>query len=144
MTANPAVTETSVTAGELVLGPAIEGYRYGTLSVTVHHGWGTRPGHVLLGFHTTGGIERTGSAWSTVTGPPTATDYIVTVPAPPTRGTARHTFAFRQPVTARGGTVAIEVAGATTADVTLGEANPWNNGTTATVRTSDQLFTSDG
>ena len=50
LAANPYVSETSVTAGELVLGPVTTGYRYGTVTVTVRHGWGTRPRHVLLHF----------------------------------------------------------------------------------------------
>jgi hypothetical protein len=97
MPANPDVTETSVTAGELVLGPVLDGYRYGTVTVTVRNGWGTRPAHVLLGFSTGGALERAGTAWPPATTPPTASDIVMAVAPPPAGRGVRYTFAFRRP-----------------------------------------------
>jgi hypothetical protein len=37
MTANRYVTETRISTGTLVLGPAVDGYRYGTVTFTVTH-----------------------------------------------------------------------------------------------------------
>jgi hypothetical protein len=137
MTANRYVTETSVATGELVLGPAVDGYRYGRLTVTVRHGWGTRPGHIVIEFYPSAGLERTGAAWPPVATPPTSPGFTVTVDPPPARGTITYTFAFRRPATIAGGTLDLEVSGKTATVVRLAEANPWNNGATATIRTAN-------
>jgi hypothetical protein len=135
MYANPSLTETSVTTRELVLGPVVGGYRYGTLTVTVGHRWGTRPRQLTIWFYPGTGLERAGTAWPTVTTPPGGTAFAVTVTAPPTRGTTTHTFAFRRPATIAGGTLDVEVAGLKAAGSRLAESNPWNNWSTATIRT---------
>jgi hypothetical protein len=137
MSANAYITETSVTAGELVLGPAVDGYRYGTLTVTVRNGWGTRPAHIVLEFGTSGGLERTGSAWPPVTAPAQATSFPVTLAPPVAGGTVRYTFAFRAPVAAAGARVELGVSGTNAKRAALAEANPWNNGTVARVRITD-------
>jgi hypothetical protein len=46
MTANPYVTENRISAGALVLGPVVDGYRHGTVTVTMAHRWGTKPDHL--------------------------------------------------------------------------------------------------
>jgi hypothetical protein len=135
MTVNRYVTETSMATGELVLGPAVDGYRYGTLTVTIRHRWGTRPGHLVVEFYPSPGLERAGTAWPPVTTPPTSPGFTVTVNPPAARGTITHTFAFRRPATLTGGTLDLEVSGKTTTVTRLAEANPWNNGATATIRT---------
>lgn len=137
MAANPQVTETSVSAGTLVLGPAVDGYRYGTLTVTVKHGWGTRPGSILIHFYPSTGLERAGTAWPPISTPAHSTGYMATVTAPPARGTATYTFAFRRPAAISGGTLDLEVGGSTATVAGLSEANPWNNGATVTIRTAD-------
>jgi hypothetical protein len=137
MTANPALTETSVTAGTIVLGPVVDGYRYGTLTVTVRHGWGTRPANVAIEFFPGSGLERAGSAWPPVTTPSTSRGVVVTVAAPPARGTATHTFAFRRPAAVSGRILEVEVYGTTAASVRLAESNPWNNGVAVPIRTAD-------
>ena len=81
------------------------------------------------------GLERAGTAWPPVTTPPTSPGFTVTVNPPPARGTITHTFVFRRPVTLTGGTLDLEVGGRTTTVTRLAEANPWNNGATATIRT---------
>jgi hypothetical protein len=136
MTANPYVTETSLTTGELVLGPAVAGYRYGTLTVTVRHGWGARPGQIRLTFYPSDGLERTGSAWPAAT-THGAGSFVVSVAPPPVRGSAHYTFAFRRPAAVSSGTLDLEVNGANAAGSTLSEANPWNNGSTVAIRTAD-------
>ncbi|GIF01754.1 hypothetical protein [Paractinoplanes rishiriensis] len=137
MTANPALTETSVAAGSIVLGPVVDGYRYGTLTVTVRHGWGTRPANLAIEFFPGSGLERAGSSWPPVTTPPTSPGFVVAVAPPPARGTASHTFAVRRPATVTGRTLELEVYGTTAASVRLAESNPWNNGVTVPIRAVD-------
>jgi hypothetical protein len=137
MSANPFVTETSVSTGELVLGPAVGGYRYGTLTVTVRHRWGTRPGQLAIAFYPSAGLERAGTAWPPVSTPQGRAGFTVTVAAPPVGGTASYTFAFRRPVTVSGGTLDLDVGGTSATGSPLSEANPWNNGATPTIRTAD-------
>lgn len=137
MTANPAVTETSISTGTLVLGPAVDGYRYGTLTVSIRNGWGTRPTSIQIHLYPSTGLERAGSAWPPISTPAHFTGYVATVTAPPARGTATYTFAFRRPAAISGGTLELEVGGATAAGAQLSEANPWNNGAIATIRTAN-------
>ena len=137
MSANPAVTETSVSTGELVLGPAVSGYRYGTLTVTARHRWGTHPRQLAIQFYPSAGLERTGTAWPPVSTAQGRAGFMVAVAAPPVRGAATYTFAFRRSATVAGGTLEIEAGGASATGSPLSEANPWNNGATATIRTVD-------
>ena len=136
MNANPHVTETSVATGELVLGPAVDGYRYGTLTVTVQHQWGTTPRQLAIEFFPGTGLERDGAAWPSVSTPQGGTGFAVTVAAPPARSSATYTFAFRRPATISGGTLDVEAAGTSTTGSRLSEANPWNNGATVTIHTA--------
>lgn len=62
--------------------------------------------------------------------------FAVTVTAPPVRGAATHTFAFRRPAVISGGALEVEASGTTVAGSRLDESNPWNNGVTATIRTA--------
>jgi hypothetical protein len=137
MSANPYVTETSATAGELVLGPATGGYRYGTLTVTVTNSWGARPAHFLLTFDLSGGLEPTGTAWPPVTGAPGGSSIDVRLAPPPAGGSARYTFAFRRPAGTTGGRLVLGSGGANSKNTQIGEANPWNNGTVVPIRTAD-------
>ncbi|BCJ49360.1 hypothetical protein Asp14428_08350 [Actinoplanes sp. NBRC 14428] len=136
MPANRYVTETSVSTGDLVLGPAVAGYRYGTLTVTVRHGWGTLPQRVVVEFHPSAGLERAGTAWPSP-GPATGPGFTVTVDPPPAHGAVTRTFAFRRPAAITGGSLDLEVAGSTAAVARLGEATVWNNSVTASIRTVD-------
>ncbi|GAA2607860.1 hypothetical protein [Paractinoplanes durhamensis] len=137
MGANPHVTETSVTAGELVLGPVTGGYRYGTTTVTVRHGWGTPPRQILLHFYPGAGLEPAGSAWPPIITSRSETGFQVSVAPPSASGVARYTFAFRLPPAVSRSTLEVEVSGATAVGTALSEANPFNNGTAVTVRTAD-------
>jgi hypothetical protein len=132
---NPAITDTSVTAGDLVLGPAVDGIRRGTLTVTVRHVRGTRPHHLVLTFFPAPGIERDGTAWPPVriAGPTIAVD----LPTPATGGSASYTFAFRRTVTASGGEFTIQVNGATADGTILSESNGWDMPVHVTVRTTN-------
>ena len=132
---NPAITDTAVTAGDLVFGPAVDGIRRGTLTVTVRHVRGTRPHHLVLFFWPAPGIERDGTAW-----PPARVDgqqIAVDLPTPATGGSASYTFAFRRPVTASGGEFTIQVNGATASGTVLAESNGWDMPVHVTVRTAD-------
>jgi hypothetical protein len=57
MALNPYVTETSLSAGTLRLGPAADGYRYGTLDVTAEHVRGTHPSRLVLTFYLPDGLR---------------------------------------------------------------------------------------
>jgi hypothetical protein len=132
---NPAITDTSVSAGDLVLGPAVDGVRHGTLTLTVRHVRGTRPHHLVLTFFPPPGIERDGTAW-----PPVRTDgptIAVDLPTPATGGSASYTFAFRRPVTASGGEFTVQVNGATATGTVLSESNGWDMPVQVAVRTTD-------
>jgi hypothetical protein len=132
---NPSVTDTSVTAGDLVFGPPTGGIRRGTLTVTVRHVRGTRPHHLVLTMWPAPGIEPDGTAW-----PPVRTDgptIAVDLPTPATGGSASYTFAFRRPVTASGGEFTIQVNGARADGSTLSESNGWDMPVRVTVRTTD-------
>lgn len=136
MGANPAVTETTVSAGELILGPVVDGYRYGTLPVTVRHRWGARPATVRITFLLApGGLERAGTAWPPVTAEDSG--FSVDVPAPAARSAALRTFAFRRAATGSGRTLDVGITGLSRSGNRLSEAVVWNNGVTATIRTAD-------
>lgn len=137
MAASPYVTETALTAGELVLGPAVDGYRYGTLAVTLRHRWGTRPAHVLIEFFPSTGLERAGTAWPPIITTPASPWFRVSVAAPPVHGTVTHRFAFRRPASASAGTLDVEAIGTNRQGTSMSEAIGWNNGDTATIRTVD-------
>jgi hypothetical protein len=64
---NPSVTETGATVGELVFGPATDGTRHGTLTVTVTYLRGARPDHLWLEFNVPADVQRDGSAWPPTT-----------------------------------------------------------------------------
>jgi hypothetical protein len=133
---NPWVTETAYDTGELVLGPAVDGVRHGTLTVTVRYVRGVRPAHLVVYMKPPAGMERDGSAW-----PPVRSDLgwpiIVDVPTPAIGASATHTFAFRRPATSTGGDFELSVRGVDSAGTVLSESNPWDLNGGVVVRTSD-------
>ncbi|GAA0950239.1 hypothetical protein [Virgisporangium aurantiacum] len=133
---NPSVTETSYTPGELVLGPAVNGVRHGTLTVTVRYVRGVRPAHLALYMNLPPGMEPDGSAW-----PPVRSDQvwpiIVDVPTPATGADTTYTFAFRRPATSTGGDFGLDVRGVNAAGTVLSESNPWKSPASVVIRTSD-------
>jgi len=135
MPANPAVTETTVSTRELTLGPVVEGYRYGTFSLTVAHRWGTRPAHILLRFFPSGGLERAGSSWPPVTTERNA--FTVTLAAPPAKGSITLTCAFRRPATSTGGHLTVEAYGLSAGGSELAEAVPFDNGADVQINVVD-------
>jgi hypothetical protein len=132
MTANPYVTENRVTAGNLALAPAGDGYRYGTLDVTVQQVRGTRPDRIVLRFLPPAGLEPAGAGWPAIVRD--AVSFSVTVDAPPARGSTTRTYAFRQPLTGADGDLDVEVLGRTDRVGTLSDTMPWDDGVTVTVR----------
>jgi hypothetical protein len=132
---NPSVTETGVTAGELVFGPAVSGTRHSTLTVTVAYLRGAKPDHLRLVFSTPPGVQQDGSAW-----PPTGTDntgtFFVELPTPAQGASAVYTFAFSRPEPNTDGDFHVALRGITRTGGTLSESNPYNNGPAVTVRTT--------
>jgi hypothetical protein len=133
---NPSVTETGFDAGDLVFGPAVDGVRHGTLTVTVRHVRGTRPHHLVLLFEPAAGIQRDGSAWPPVQAEPNG-HLSVELPTPATGASATYTFAFRRAVSATDNEFGLDLRGATAGDVLLSESNPWDGQHRVTVRTTD-------
>jgi hypothetical protein len=133
---NPSVTETGMTAGDLVFGPAIGGWRYGALTVTVSYLRGARPDHLWLEFYVPADIQRDGSAW-----PPVKDNeyggFYAQLPTPATGTSARYTFAFKRPASGTGGEFHLNVTGMTARDVRLSESNPYNNGPVVIMRIVD-------
>jgi hypothetical protein len=132
---NPAVTQTSLSTGDLVLGPAVDGYRYGTVTVTFAHRWGARPRHLVVTFYPDTGLERAGTAWPPVTARPGSFSVVLDPPA--ARGTKTVSYAFRRPATTAGGHLDIDVSGLSAGNRPLGEAIPFDNIATAAIRTVD-------
>jgi hypothetical protein len=132
---NPSVTDTSVSTGDLVFGPAVDGVRHGTLTLTVRHVRGTRPHHLVLTFFPAPGVVRDGTAW-----PPGRTDgptIAVDLPTPAPGGSASYTFAFRRSVTTTGGEFTVQANGATATGTILSESNGWDMPVRVAVRTTD-------
>ena len=128
------LTETAVSTGELVLGPAVDGFRYGTLKVTVAHRWGVPPDRTMLRFYLPTGLEPAGTAW-----PPVNTEngsIYLGVDPPPAGATTSHTFAFRRPATLAGGQMDLDSWGLGMKATQLRESIPWNNTATVTIRTA--------
>jgi hypothetical protein len=135
---DPSLTETGVSTGELVFGPAADGIRHGTLTVTVTYLWGATPDHLTLAFAPPAGVERDGTAWPPVH-PTSSSDFAVDVPSP-ARGTTRtYTFAFQRPAASVSGVeyTYVNLSGATRQGAGLSEANPYNNASLVTVRVVD-------
>lgn len=134
---NPSVTETTVSAGDLVLGPAVNGVRHGVLTVTVRHVRGTRPHHLVLYLSVPAGVERDGSAWPPVRTNDPMAPIAVDVAAPPSGGSVSYPFAFRRPATATGGDLVIEVRGSNADGTILSESNPFERPLYVAVRTAN-------
>ncbi|MEU8233222.1 hypothetical protein AB0C12_26885 [Actinoplanes sp. NPDC048967] len=131
--ANPAVTQTSLSAGDLILGPAVDGYRYGTVTVTLAHRWGARPRHLVVTFYPEAGLERAGTAWPPVTAQQGSFSVILDPPA--VRGSKTVSYAFRRPAATPGGHLDIDVSGLSAGNAPLSEAIPFDNIATAAIRT---------
>ncbi|AEV85769.1 hypothetical protein ACWT_4747 [Actinoplanes sp. SE50] len=128
MPVNPHVTDASITAGPLTLGPEKDGFRYGTTIVTVTRHRGARPEQFTLSFFPPEGLERSGAGWPKVTEEP---DWFrVTVPAPPSDDTVSYPFTFRRPAAATGGELDIELG--TVPE--MGLAVPWTADAAAPIR----------
>jgi hypothetical protein len=69
--------------------------------------------------------------------PSTVSGFVATIAAPPARGSATVTFAFRRPATLTGGSLELEAGAANAARQQMAEVNPWNNGVSVTLRTAD-------
>ncbi|WP_157441951.1 hypothetical protein [Actinoplanes awajinensis] len=126
MPLNPRVTETRLTAGEVILGRPVGGFRSGGVDVTVTHHRGAHPERVTLTFYPPEGLERSGR-WPRVTG---GTDsFSVTVAAPAAGGSVTHRFTFRLPV----GVSAGELPIALDTVPQLSPAIPWQGSATARI-----------
>jgi hypothetical protein len=139
---NPSVTETGLAAGQLVFGPAVDGVRHGTMTVTVTYLRGATPDHLTLSFDLPNGVQREGSNW-----PPlrqaSGTGFIIDLTTPLFSSSVAYTFAFSRPANLSGGEVMLSLRAATALDRgenlwlagrTLSESNPFNQSARAAVR----------
>lgn len=127
MPVNRRVTEIGLAAGDLALGPARGGYRYGAVDVTVAHRRGAHPRQVTLTFTPPDGLQRAGAAWPRVTRG--AGSFSVRMNTPAAGRSATYRFAFRQPAGAPGGELAIELATVPP----MSQAIPWDGYATARI-----------
>lgn len=132
---NPNVTETTVTTGDLVFGPAPDGIRHGTLSVTVSYLSGAIPDHLSIVFSlgTPGNVQLDGAA-SPPTHPATGGGTAVDVPTPAPGVARAYTFAFSRPANSTDTEFGVYVSGITAQGVRLGEVTESNNGVIVTPR----------
>jgi hypothetical protein len=130
---NPQVTEVTVNTGALALGPAVNGVRWGTLTVTVTLVRPTVPDRLRIRFHPPPDLRRAGSGW------PPCQDldggaFECDVVAPALGGSRTYLFDFSRPATsAGGGQLALDVHGVRQG-VVLQDANPWDNQPTVPIR----------
>jgi hypothetical protein len=132
MPANPYITEITVTAGRLTLSPATDGYRYGSLDVTVRHVRSTRPDQVTLRFYSPTGLEPAGDGWPTINRD--AVSFAVDVDAPAAPGSVTYTYAFRLPLGGTAGSLEVEATGSSQRVGDLRDTVPWNNTVTVPIR----------
>jgi hypothetical protein len=124
---NPSVADFATSATDLVLGPAVDGVRHGTVSFTVTYLRGAQPDHLVLTFYGSQPLERDGSAWPAVHDED-QWSFAVDLPAPP-RGTAvTFTFAFRRAASAtKPDSVALRLSAVDRAGQWLGDPSGYNN-----------------
>lgn len=131
---NPAVTETAVTTGDLVLGPATAGTRHGTLTITARYLYGAAPDHLIITFSMSPDIHPYGT-W-----PPTDTwhgQIAVNLPAPTAETPATYSFAFSQtPTSATSPGMSVTITGIDKKGNQLSDADPSNNMSTVRIRTT--------
>ncbi|MEU7875787.1 hypothetical protein [Dactylosporangium sp. NPDC049140] len=130
------VTDSGVTAGELVLGPSVNGVRHGTVTVTVTYVRGAKPDHLVLDFSPPDGLQVDGNAWPAVH-PGYGTGFWVDLPTPAAGGKVTYTFAFSRPATATGSELGLHLTAANTKNVGLAESNPYDNTVTVHIRSVD-------
>jgi hypothetical protein len=128
MPVNPRVTSTQVSTGALTLGRAKNGFRYGSVQVTVTHHSGARPKQVTLTFYPPAGLQRSGDDWPRVRNTPDS--FSVTVPAPAAGDSVTRRFTFRRPAATTGGELPIDLA--TVPE--MSPAIPWSTTVTAPIR----------
>jgi hypothetical protein len=130
---NPQVTDVMVNAGGLVLGPAANGVRWGTLTVTVTLVRPTIPDQLWIAFYPPPDLHRAGSGW------PPCQDldgggFECDAVAPALGGSRTYLFDFSRPARAvGGGQLTLNVHGVRQG-VVLQDANPWDNQPTIPVR----------
>jgi hypothetical protein len=120
---NPTVTETSLATGVLVLGPAVDGLRHGTVDVTITYLRGATPDHLTLTFTGANAMRREGSNWPRIRGE-LSYQFAIDLPPPPVGTSVTHTFAFGAPASDHTGQLALSLR-ARTAEDRGDDANVW-------------------
>jgi hypothetical protein len=140
--ANPSFTETGLTPGELVFGPAVDGVRHGALTVTVSYLRGVTPDHLTLNFSVPDGVQREGANWPPPRGASGA-EFTINLANPLVGSSAVYTFGFSRPAALSGGELRLYVRARTAADQgdnvmladsLIAEQNPFNGSAVVAVR----------
>ena len=132
---NPSVTETAVTAGDLAFGPATDGIRHGTLSVTVSYLSGAVPAHLSIVFYlgSPGSPQPDSQAWPP-THPAAGGGTAVDVPTPAPGVAKTYTFDFSRPAGSTAASIDVYIYGFTAQGAQLSEKNWSNNGAIVMMR----------
>jgi hypothetical protein len=121
---NPNVTETSMTAEDLVFGPVVDGMRHGTLKVTVTYLRGATPDHLSLTLSGVAALVREGSNWPPVRGV-LSYQFTIDLPSPAVGGSVTYAFAFGRPAGATEDRLSLSVRARTAED--QGDVNVWSD-----------------
>lgn len=128
---NPNVTETAITAGELVFGPLVNGVRHGTLTVAVSYLRSARPDHLRISIERVPGVQPAG-LW-----PPSSSDswaYYLDVATPAVGGSRSYQLGFSRTATATAGDFDVHLTGIANQGGVLPEGNPYDNMARVTIR----------
>ncbi|GAA4473937.1 hypothetical protein GCM10023170_095800 [Phytohabitans houttuyneae] len=138
---NPRVTDLAVSAAALVLGPAVDGVRHGTLRVTVTVRKVVRPDHVALMFQMPADLIREGDGWTGERVEPQGGGIVwvhLDNMYAPAVGASR-TYAFnlgRTGTASQEGSLAVTVAGRTDANKAMADVHADDNAVTVAIRTT--------
>lgn len=134
---NPAVTETGVAADELVLGPAVDGVRHGTLTVAVSYLYGAVPDHLTIEFFLDppNNVKPDLAAWP-ATYPGKHGGLAVDVPTPAKGVGKSYTFAFSRSAGDPDATFWLLVSGDNAKNKLLSESSMFNSAATVSVRSN--------
>jgi hypothetical protein len=137
---NPRVTDVSVAARDVVLGPPAGGIRHGALRVTVTTLEPVPPHHLNLVIHMPANLIREGDGWVVERVEPQGNGIVwvyLTVPAPAVGYSRTYTLDVGRAVGSDGGDrLSVEVAGQTSENLGFGDLNGTNNAAVVRIRTT--------
>jgi len=138
---NPRVTALSVSAPALVLGPAVQGVRHGTLRVTVTVRKPVQPDHLTLTFQMPDDLIREGDGWTSERVEPKGGGivwvHLDTMPPPAVGRSRTYAFNLGRPVDASGpGSLTVTAGGRTAGNLVLAEEDADDNLVSVAIRSN--------